>query len=323
MRRQLAYYGLIFLGAFAAQAMGGEIRETRIRSTLDGEPQPIRFAIPTKPTTESRPLLVLLHTWSGGYEQPTYISDLAAACEQRGWLLLAPHFRGPNIRPEACASDLAVQDVLDAVDWISKQQQVDKSRVYLTGASGGGHMTLLLAGRHPERWAGVSAWVPIVDLAAWHAESVIRKQVYAQHMEAACGGKPGDSPTIDAEYKARSPLTYLARAKGLPVDIQAGIHDGHTGSVPVSHTLHAFNLLARENDVPATVVPAESIRAIVATRMIPAGLETEPADATDANRQHKVLLRRHAGPARLTIFEGGHEGDLLSALDWLAQQQRP
>ena len=29
---------------------------------------------------------------------------------------------------------------------------------------------MLMAGRHPDIWAGVSAWVPISDLKAWYHE---------------------------------------------------------------------------------------------------------------------------------------------------------
>jgi acetyl esterase/lipase len=39
------------------------------------------------------------------------------------------------------------QDILDAVAWARDSYPVDPQRVYLTGASGGGHMTLLMVRR--------------------------------------------------------------------------------------------------------------------------------------------------------------------------------
>ena len=45
---------------------------------------------------------------------------------------------------------------------------MDDKRIYLVGISGGGQMALIMAGRAPNVWAGVSAWVPIADLAEWH-----------------------------------------------------------------------------------------------------------------------------------------------------------
>ena len=38
---------------------------------------------------------------------------------------IAPDFRGPNIRPEACASKLAIQDVLDAVEYAKKNARTE------------------------------------------------------------------------------------------------------------------------------------------------------------------------------------------------------
>lgn len=39
------------------------------------------------------------------------------------------------------------QDILAAVAWAQDNDPVDPQRVYLTGASGGGHMTLLMVRR--------------------------------------------------------------------------------------------------------------------------------------------------------------------------------
>ena len=131
--------------------------------------------------------------------------------------MILPHYRGPNNNPQACASKLAIQDVLDAVDYATQHACIDRRRVYLAGQSGGGHMALMMAARAPHVWAGVSAWVPITDLAAWHTE-LTRKQAYAKQLEQICGGSPG-TPEADRQYRARSPLFHLAAARGLPIDI--------------------------------------------------------------------------------------------------------
>ena len=66
-------------------------------------------------------------------------------------------------------------------------------------------------------------------------------------MAASCGGVPGESDSVDAEYYNRSPRHFLKNAR-MPIDINAGIYDGHTGSVPVSHSLKAFNEFADLDD---------------------------------------------------------------------------
>ena len=257
------------------------------------------------------PLLVFLHSWSGGFEQgPPWIDQ----AKKMGWVLVAPDFRGPNSRPEACASDLASQDILDAVAFARRDARIDETRIYLVGGSGGGHMSLVMAARAPELWAGVSAWVPISDLTAWHAESKARKNNYAKMLEQSCGGAPG--PATEAEYRHRSPLFHLAAAKGVPLDINTGIHDGHTGSVPVSHSLRAFNVLA----LPDKQVSTEDIDFMVREQKIPAALsgETQP----DPERQKAVLFRRTSGNARVTVFEGGHDSESSAAVLWLSRQRK-
>ena len=105
----------------------------------------------------------------------------------------------------------------------------------------------------------LSAWVPISDLAAWwrfHGD----KNKYGIYLMAVCGGRPGDSAEVDRQYYERSPINFLDRAVGLPLDIAAGVHDGHSGPVPVRHTLEAFNVLAKAQGKPA--ISEEEIRQI-------------------------------------------------------------
>lgn len=295
------------------------IRSAMINSSRDGSSQKVRYFVPEN-LPGPAPLLVLLHTWSGNVDQDSFVPICAQECQRLGWALIHPDFRGQNFRPDACASELAVQDVVDAVGWIESEAKIDSSRRYVTGASGGGHMTLIMAGRHPELWAAASAWVPISDLAAWHGESVARKQNYAQHLVQVCGGAPGASPEIDAEYRQRSPLTHLAGAKGLPLDINAGITDGHNGSVPVSHSLRAFNLLAElQGHGDVCFSPAEIAAMTERQSISPADRAAAP---DELGRTHRVLVRRVAGPTRVTIFDGGHEGDLITAIRWMAGHRR-
>ena len=288
-------------------------------SSRDGTPQKAVFYCPPGATPEAGgdrvPLLVALHTWSGGYEQGV---EHVSHGKKRGWVVVAPDFRGPNRRPEACASGLAVQDVLDAVEFAKQHARVDESRIYVIGGSGSGHMALMMASRAPRLWAGVSAWVPISDLAAWHKENTISKHKYDRMLELVCGGPPG--PGNEADYRQRSPLFCLAAARGLPLDINASIHDGHTGSVPVSHSLRAFNVLAAANGCAGKQISDEQIVYMVREQKVFPSLAAERED--DPERQKAVLFRRVAGAARITLFEGGHDSELNAGLNWLSRQRR-
>jgi dipeptidyl aminopeptidase/acylaminoacyl peptidase len=234
----------------------------QIRSSLDGSVQPALFDAPVQ--TKPIPLLVHLHSWSSDYKNSNLMEEAEAGARALGWAILSPNFRGPNDKPSACASELAVQDVIDAVRYAQKNARIDRRRIYLLGRSGGGHMALVMAARHPKVWAAVSAWVPISDLAAWHASTKAAKLRYPDMLEQCCGGAPG-TPAADVEYRKRSPLFHLAKAKGLPLSIHAGIHDGHKGaSVPVSQSLLAFNELAKANGEPGQVFTLSEIESMVA-----------------------------------------------------------
>jgi poly(3-hydroxybutyrate) depolymerase len=298
--------------------------EVRIPRSGGGEPQPAVFYVPpgAEPRSEgpAAPLLVALHTWSGDYRQETGAAYLAE-CQRRRWVLVHPDFRGPNVRPEACGSEQAVEDVLDAVAFARRQAKVDDSRIYLVGASGGGYMALVMAHRAPWLWAGVSSWVPIADLARWHRQSkeADPPRKYYRDLEAVFGGPP-DTDERQAAYRQRSPLFHLSAARGVPIDLNAGIHDGHTGSVPIDHTLDAFNVLAAANGRPEARIPQERIEQMVREQAVPSELAGIPEE--DPARTHAILYQRTAGPARVTLFEGGHEIEVRAALDWLERQRK-
>jgi poly(3-hydroxybutyrate) depolymerase len=281
---------------------------------MDGTMQPARFFSPA--ATGPVPLLVGLHTWSGDFRQRP-IPRIEAYCAEAGWAYIHPDFRGPCWTPQACGSELVVGDILAAVDFVRRTRAVDPRRIYLVGGSGGGYHALHMAGRAPGMWAGVSAWVPISDLAAWHRECRAVGSGYADHIEKSCGGVPGSSPAVDAEVRCRSPLTYLAAARGLPLDINAGIHDGHRGSVPVSHSLRAFNAVALKKDRIAET----DIAWMTEREEIPGHLR-DPELSDPVYGDHTPLFRRQSGQARVTLFEGGHELVEMAAIHWLRHQQR-
>lgn len=305
------------------------LTEIRFASSIDGTEQAALVGRPKvaeagsspRPDSASRPapLLVYLHSWSGDYRQNN--APWQAAASERGWVFLHPNFRGVNDHPEACGSALARQDILDAIEAVAAQGAIDRQRIYLAGTSGGGHMALLMAGYHPDRFSAVSAWVGISDLAEWYRFHVKngREDHYAQMTVASLGGKPGDSPAIDAEYRARSPLFQLMRARDVPLDIAAGVTDGKTGSVPISHSLLAFNVVAKAQGQEE--ISAAEMAELREKEQLAAPRPSDQADDESLGRQ--VMLRREAGRSRVTIFNGGHEGLPRAACTWLERQLRP
>jgi hypothetical protein len=111
----------------------------------------------------------------------------------------------------------------------------------------------------------------------------------------------------------------LKGAVDVPLDLAAGVHDGHKGSVPIRHTVDAFNVVAEAQSAP-TVTEDE-----IAQLSRPNGrLENaKPGDTADDPTFGRALyLRRTSGKARVTIFEGGHERLSEAAAHWLSGQVR-
>lgn len=275
-----------------------------VRSSLDGDRQPCLF-IPAA-STEPRPLLVYLHPWRHGYDFDSRPWQAEAA--RRDWHFIAPHFRGPNRHAKACASRFARQDVIDAVAYAQRAAHVEPLRIYLGGVSGGGHMALTMAAEAPHLWAAVSAWCPISDLTEFYRESVARGAKIHRHIRRIVGGVPGESHEVDEALRYRSPVHHLARAAGLPLDINHGIRDGQPKGVGIQHSVWAFNALA--SNAGAERVTHDELDALKRGESVE-GVE-------DAAYERAVHLRRYAGSARLTIFEGGHEDLPHAACAWLA-----
>lgn len=213
-----------------------DLSEVEIASTLDGSHEKSLVYCPG--AADGVPLVVGLHSWS--FDRHNQIEAMLPLCRRRGWALILPEFRGPNKADnprarEACASELARQDIVDAVGFALRARPVDSQRVFLLGGSGGGHMAMMMAAYAPELFAGISAWVGIADLIAWHGEN----PNYSAHVEACCGGPPGASPEVDAEYRDRSPLTHVDDMVGANLSVHHGRYDP---SVPYNHTWQ----LARE-----------------------------------------------------------------------------
>ena len=294
-------------------------RLVKVKSTLDGTEQPCYFWAPEKAKIEAVPLIVGLHTWSADYQQLDHYKTVFAYAEKAGWVFVGPNYRGPNKTPQACGSDYAVQDIVDAVNYAKAKVKVDPSRVYIIGGSGGGHMTLLMLGRHPEVFAAGAAFCPISDVARWHGDSLEkhpgRGKGYAMMLESACGGTPAEKPE---EYRHRSPLTWLARAKeqGVPAYVCTGIHDGWKGSVPVGHSFRAFNALADEKDR----VSEENIKTIEETQTVPDTLAYKGPTDPFYNAKSRIHFRGTSASVRFTLFEGGHGGNYAAGLDFLSRQ---
>jgi predicted peptidase len=151
-----------------------------------GESIPYRLFVPSRWTPNTRlPMLVTLragNTVDGPYRAG---NDLVKHAEQRGYIVVTPMgYRGLSqpyygspyaiVRPNGPSTpaagwtpqenERAEQDVLHVIDVVTKEYNVDTSRIFLHGQNPSGSGAFHLAAKYPDRFAAlVISSAPIVS----------------------------------------------------------------------------------------------------------------------------------------------------------------
>jgi len=285
-----------------ASAQVSSLTKHSIPSSMDGEAQTIYYH--TSTAKKRMPLLVQLHSWSFPADSLKTLG-LDSIAIANGYNYLFPNFRGVNNHPKACCSDYVINDIDEAIDWALQHMNVDKKRIYIVGYSGGGYATLAMYMKSRHKIRAFSAWCPISDLEQWYKESVERKNKYAAEIIQCTSGT---APFDRSKARGRSPFywkTPVKKSRKSTVQIYAGIHDGHTGPVPITQSINFYNKLIADYG-------AKDASLFVAQRDADYMLAQQSFDApTDLMLGDKLIhLQRKYQRISLTIFEGGH--DMLS-----------
>ncbi len=270
-----------------------------IQSTIDGNTQHFYYYKST--AKKNMPLIVQLHSWSFPADSLN-TSGLDIEVVSKNYNYLFPDFRGVNNHIKACCSDYVISDIDEAIDWAIKNMNVDRKQIYMVGVSGGGYATLAMYMKSRHNIKAFSAWVPISDLGSWYWESVQRKNKYAAEI-IKCTNETAFFDSVKA--RDRSPLywkTPAKKRKNSTIQIFAGIHDGHTGSVPISHSLNFYNKLLSDNGISDSVVYVSKkdmdIMLNQQTYNVPGNLKIGVRAVHYQKKTKRIML---------TIFEGGHE----------------
>jgi len=287
-----------------------EMELVGISSSADGTKQ--KAYVYRSKNKNPQPLIISLHTWSGDYTQhDPLVSEILA----RGYNYIHPDFRGPNNTPSATGSKLVVADIEDAIRFAVKYTNADPQNVHVIGVSGGGMATLLAYMNITYPVKSFSAWAPISDVEAFYWESIGRKQKYAGDVLRSVSS---DSVFNAEEALRRSPLAQkfpIALRKGSGLFIYEGVHDGYTGSVPITHSINMYNRLVGElkyssSSLPVIMEKARDDRDLVSeqeTISMVTRRYNPAADPKEKINDRAIYLYRHYGDISLTLFEGGHE----------------
>jgi dienelactone hydrolase len=277
-----------------------KIQEISIPSTMDDNLQKAMFFATSGDGLQ--PLIVSLHTWSGDYRQK---DPLAPMIIEKGWNYIHPDFRGSNNHPEACGSEKVIPDIEDAIRYAMEHGHVDPDNIHVIGTSGGGYATLLMYMKTSLDIRSFSAWVPISDLVDWYWACDSRGLKYAGDILKSTGSQ--DSVLDVDEARRRSPYfmdTPVSRRKKSLLNIYCGIHDGYTGSVPITQSINFYNKVVSDmkGDKDALITREDALYMLSQQTFKPA--DKAPLIGVEGRRIHYRKIFRSIN---LTIFEGGHE----------------
>ncbi|MEJ6979463.1 GDSL-type esterase/lipase family protein [Pedobacter sp. P351] len=283
-----------------------------IQSSKDASIQKSYFykTLASKP----KPIIVSLHTWSGDYRQK---DEVAPICKRMDLNYIHPNFRGANRTDNACSSELALADIDDAISFAIKNANVDISKIYVIGVSGGGYATLstFMNSRHTIK--KFSAWASITSLEAWFHESTILKNKYAADIFSCTGSK--DEFNIE-NARRKSPLymnTPISKLKDSEVFIFAGIYDGLQGSVPITHSINFYNKLLSDLSV------RDKLNYVSLEEKVDLLEHRRPLGVFGKIGDRKIYLKKKYGNVELTIFEGDHEMLPDYAMNQLLNDSQP
>jgi hypothetical protein len=222
----------------------------------------------------------------------------------RGFNYIHPNFRGANNHKDACCSDLVIADIDASIDYALNHANVDTSKVFVIGVSGGGYATLVMFMKSKHRIKKFSSWVPLVDLVKWYEESKIRKLKYSDDI-LACTESSGGILNKKVALE-KSPIyweTPTGKLKYSRLEIYTGVYDGMTGNgtIPITHSINFYNKLLndlKEVDSSKYVSDYEKLTLLE---------HRKPLSNYGSIAGRAVTLVKQSNNIQLTLFEGGHE----------------
>lgn len=289
-----------------------ECNIVNITSSADKKIQPAYYY--KSSGNKPRPLIVSLHTWSGDFAQKDSFSWQSVT---KNYNYIHPNFRGPNWTYEACGSPLVISDIDDAIDYAMMQGNVDKNEIHVIGTSGGGYATLLTYMKSKHRIKSFSAWAAMSNLVDWFYETKSREPKHALDIAEATTGKDFYKNWFymnKEEAKKRSPVymqTPVELRKNSKLYIYTGVHDGYTGSVPITHSINIYNKVVQDlgHEDELNQVSKDEIIELLTYR----GAAPERKEKIGDKAVH--FRKNYKGQVNLTLFEGSHEYLANIALD--------
>jgi len=203
----------------------------------DGTPVQLWWGVP--PDREPRATILEVH---GGpsYTIPDRYDPSAQAWLDAGYAYASLNYRGSVTFGRAFREgfwgrngDAELEDIDAALAWLAGRGLADPRSTFISGASYGGHLTLLALGRLPDRFAGGLA---IVAMADWATAFAAMNPALQAAWRGFIGGTPETEPDKFARYSA---ISYVDRVRA-PVWLWQGEFDSRTPSAQAQRYYEAL-----------------------------------------------------------------------------------
>ena len=203
-------------------------------------PDPIKF--PGK-----RPVIINIHGGPESQSRPGFIGRTNYYLSELGVAVLFPNVRGSTgfgktfvKLDNGMLREGTYTDINALFDWVAKQPDLDANRVMVTGGSYGGHMTLALATRYPDRIACSLAVVGISNFITF----LERTEAYRRDLRRAEYGDERE-PEMRAYFEKTAPLNNAGKVRK-PLFIVQGKNDPR---VPYTEAIQMKEAV-QKNNVP-------------------------------------------------------------------------
>jgi dipeptidyl aminopeptidase/acylaminoacyl peptidase len=192
------------------------------------------------------PTILRIHGGPHYSDMDRWAPDILAHVDA-GFLVAMVNYRGSEGFGQAWRDELTgnvgfleLEDGIAGLDDLVARGLADPDRVVLAGWSWGGYVTLLGAGRHPDRWRSLVAGVPVADyIAAYEDESPMLQALD----RALFGGSPDEVPEL---FRERNPLTYVDNVSA-PLLVLAGENDSRC---PIRQVWNYVGALKARGEAP-------------------------------------------------------------------------
>ena len=267
--------------------------EVNVANPADSIQQPAYFF--STRDQHLQPLVVSLPTWSKNYQSK---DPLAPQIKALNWNYIRPSYRSPTWADSPCLTEKAIANIDMAITFAIQHGKVDPKNIFVVGMSGGGYATLGVYLKTNIPIKAFLAWAPISSLAAWYGEVMDKYPQYANDI-LSCTGDVGQLNRESA--LAMSPLHWQPKAPHAGIlEMYVGIHDGHKGSVSITHALNFFNKMATYLGYEDSIISSQTYASLRDRTM-------DPQAGYGTIDERQIFYKKAVGDLSITVFDGTHE----------------